>query len=69
MGQGARSVEETIDPADAAAVAVTPLQFGAQFEACDGAAPGAQLVDDLLDLGVREVGRAGHPCSLADYGK
>jgi hypothetical protein len=29
MGQGARSVEETIDPADAAAEAVTPLQFSA----------------------------------------
>jgi carbamoyl-phosphate synthase small subunit len=47
-------------PGDPAAVPVTPLQFGAQFEARDGAASGSQLVDDLLDLGVLKSGRAGH---------
>ena len=59
-GEGDSPLKKAVDPGDPAAVPVTPLQFGAQFEARDGAASGSQLVDDLLDLGVLKSGRAGH---------
>jgi hypothetical protein len=59
-GEGALPLEEAIDPGDAAAVPVATLQFGAKFEAGDGATSDAQLVDDLLDRGVGQAGRAGH---------
>jgi hypothetical protein len=54
------SLEEAVNPGDAAAVPVAALQFGAKFEAGDGATSDAQLVDDLLDRGVGQAGRAGH---------
>jgi hypothetical protein len=62
-------LEEAIDPGDAAAVTAAALQFSAQLEAGDGAVAGAQLVDDLQDLGIGQAGRAGHRGSLLDYGK
>jgi hypothetical protein len=68
-GEGDWPLEEAVDPGNAAAVPVAALQFGAQFEAGDGATLGAQLVDDPLDLGVGQAGRAGHKASLMDYGK
>ena len=57
-------LQEAIDAGDAAAVAVAALQFGAQLKAGDRAASGAQLVDDLLDLGVWRGGEGG---PLADH--
>jgi hypothetical protein len=36
------------------------LQLGAQGDACDGFAVGAQIFDGVLDFGVGEAGRAGH---------
>jgi hypothetical protein len=59
VGQGGLA-EEAVDAAHAAAVAVATLQLGAQLNAGDHAVSGAQLVDDLLDLGLREARRAGH---------
>jgi hypothetical protein len=59
VGQGGLS-EQTVDASDAAAVSMAALQLGAQFEASDGAASAAYFVDDLVDLGIRKAGRAGH---------
>ena len=59
-------VEDSIHPGDAAAVSMTAVQFGAQCEAGDGSALGTQFVDDLLNLGVGETGRAGHALIITE---